>query len=57
MTDDNKEWNGIERRSGEDRRKAPDRRQDIRFEPGKPDRRKNKGRRKEDGDPWSKGTV
>ncbi|GGO79468.1 hypothetical protein GCM10011348_13800 [Marinobacterium nitratireducens] len=57
MTDDNKEWSGIERRSGEDRRKQPDRREDIRFEPGKKDRRKNKGRRKEDQDPWSKGTV
>ncbi len=54
---DNKEWNGIERRSGEDRRKQRDRREDIRFEPGKPDRRKNKGRRKGDADPWSKGSV
>ena len=57
MTDDNNEWDGANRRSGEDRRKRPDRREEVRFEPGKPDRRKNKGRRKEDGDPWSKGTV
>lgn len=52
-----KEWNGIERRSGKDRRQLHDRREEVRFEPGKPDRRKNKGRRKEDQDPWSKGTV
>ncbi|MFC6669057.1 hypothetical protein [Marinobacterium aestuariivivens] len=57
MTDEEQEWNGIERRSGKDRRQNPDRREEVRFEPGKPGRRKNKGRRKEDGDPWSKGTV
>lgn len=45
-------WDGKERRSGEDRRKSHDRRDDIRFEPGKPDRRKNRGRRKEEFDPW-----
>lgn len=34
------------------RRKGGDRRQDIRFEPGKDDRRKGPGRRKTDGDMW-----
>ncbi|GAA0681895.1 hypothetical protein GCM10009104_03310 [Marinobacterium maritimum] len=48
------EWNGRERRKTSDRRQTPDRRQDIRFEPGNPDRRKNRGRRKEDKDPWQK---
>ncbi len=58
MTDDNKDnWNGNEKRSGNDRRQQKDRRDDVRFEPGKPDRRKNRGRRKGDKDPWDKGTV
>jgi len=35
------------------RRKNPDRRQDIRFEPDKDDRRKSRGRRKIDGDVWT----
>ncbi len=48
------EWNGRERRKASDRRQTPDRRQDIRFEPGNPDRRKSRGRRKEDKDPWQK---
>ncbi|WP_432698560.1 hypothetical protein ACQUQP_09520 [Marinobacterium sp. YM272] len=51
MTDKN-EWTGHERRSGEDRRQQPDRREDIRFEPGKKDRRQNRGRRKGDHDLW-----
>ena len=49
---DNDEWNGRNRRSGEDRRQQTDRREDIRFEPGKKDRRKNRGRRTEDRDVW-----
>ena len=58
MTDENKNnWNGNERRSGNDRRQQKDRRDDVRFEPGKPDRRKNRGRREPDQDPWSKGSV
>lgn len=36
------------------RRKLEDRRQDIRFEPSKPARRKNRGRRSGDGDIWDK---
>lgn len=48
------EWNGRERRKGQDRRQQADRREEIRFEPGKQDRRKNRGRRKDDLDPWQK---
>ncbi|MBP0047975.1 hypothetical protein H9C73_04455 [Marinobacterium sp. AK62] len=48
------DWNGRERRKGHDRRQAADRREDIRFEPGKSDRRQSRGRRKEDQDPWHK---
>jgi len=48
---DNGTYTGPERRR-EQRRKNPDRREEIRFEPGKEDRRKNKGRRKTDGDIW-----
>lgn len=48
------EWNGRERRKAPDRRQSPDRRQEIRFEPDKQDRRRNRGRRKEDQDPWLK---
>lgn len=48
---DNGTYTGPERRR-EQRRKNPDRREEIRFEPGKDDRRKNKGRRKTDGDIW-----
>lgn len=47
---DNKEdYKGPERRK-EQRRKAVDRRSDVRFEPDKEDRRKNAGRRKSDRD-------
>ncbi len=42
------------KRSNQDRRKHGDRRDEIRFEPGKADRRKNRGRRKEDRDAWDK---
>ncbi|MFY0677721.1 MAG: hypothetical protein JXR18_10580 [Neptuniibacter sp.] len=47
-------FEGRNRRSGTDRRTHSDRRDDIRFEPGKVDRRKTKGRRTEDNDPWDK---
>ena len=50
-TFDNGTYNGPEQRK-EQRRKNTDRRLDIRFEPGKDDRRKNSGRRKTDGDLW-----
>ncbi|RDE24236.1 hypothetical protein DV711_01160 [Motiliproteus coralliicola] len=36
------------------RRKIPDRRAHIRFQPGNPDRRQNPGRRHSDLDPWKK---
>ncbi|KEA65716.1 hypothetical protein ADIMK_0028 [Marinobacterium lacunae] len=49
---ENEQWNGRNRRSGQDRRQQPDRREDIRFEPGKKDRRQNRGRRVEDRDMW-----
>lgn len=49
---DDEPYTGPERRSGEPRRKGVDRRNDIRFEPDKEDRRKSPGRRKEDKDPW-----
>ena len=45
-------WHGHERRRQLDRRISADRREDIRFEPGKPDRRRNRGRREEDRDFW-----
>lgn len=45
---------GSEKRSGKDRRELKDRRDEIRFEPGKPDRRKDNGRRAEDNDLWTK---
>ncbi len=58
MTDEDKNnWNGREKRSGTDRRKTNDRRDEIRYEPGKPDRRKNRGRREAEQDPWSKGSA
>ncbi|MET4000455.1 hypothetical protein [Marinobacterium sp. MBR-109] len=49
---DTQEWHGRNRRTQPDRRTNTDRREDIRFEPDKKDRRKNRGRRKEDKDPW-----
>lgn len=48
---DNGTYNGPERRRDQ-RRKAQDRRVEIRFEPGKDDRRQGRGRRKTDGDIW-----
>ncbi|MBQ0712466.1 MAG: hypothetical protein KBT53_05875 [Porticoccus sp.] len=50
-TFDNGTYNGPEQRK-EQRRKNTDRREDIRFEPSKDDRRKNPGRRKTDADLW-----
>ena len=44
------DYNGPERRHGE-RRVSPDRRAEVRWEPGKDDRRQNPGRRKTDFDP------
>ncbi len=44
MTSDNSVYNGPERRKGE-RRKNPDRRTEIRFEPDKLPRRSGKDRR------------
>lgn len=49
---DKSEWSGRNRRTEPDRRNQPDRRDDIRFEPGKKDRRRDRGRRTEDKDPW-----
>ncbi len=48
---DNGTYTGPQQRK-EQRRKGNDRREDIRFEPGKEDRRTNPGRRKTDGDVW-----
>ncbi|WP_192826726.1 hypothetical protein [Marinobacterium stanieri] len=48
------QWTGRERRKNPDRRQTPDRRDEIRFEPGKQDRRKDRGRRKDEQDPWMK---
>ena len=41
-----------EDRRKEQRRKSPDRRDDIRVEPNKDERRENRGRRKTDDDVW-----
>jgi hypothetical protein len=46
-------YNQPERRK-EQRRKLDERRTDIRFEPAKEPRRKNRGRRNGDGDVWDK---
>ena len=42
-------YRGPESRKGEDRRTLPDRREEIRFEPDKDDRRGGKDRRKRSG--------
>lgn len=39
-------YQGPERRSGKERRQSPDRREEIRWEPGKINRRSGKDRRK-----------
>jgi len=46
MADDKEPYNGPERRSGKERRQNHDRREMIRFEPDKGDRRSGKDRRK-----------
>lgn len=46
MADETEPYNGPERRSGKERRQNSDRRDMIRFEPGKGDRRSGKDRRK-----------
>lgn len=53
---DKEAYKGPEQRS-EHRRKNKDRREDIRFEPDKEDRRQKPGRRKSDHDPWFKHGV
>lgn len=50
-TFDNGNYGDSDRRV-EQRREIADRRQDIRFEPSKEDRRKSSGRRKSDVDLW-----
>lgn len=51
-------WKGRERRSGvADRRVQESRRGDIRFEPGKPDRRQSYGRRAQDSLGWSSKSI
>jgi hypothetical protein len=53
MAADKSEYNGPERRKGE-RRKIPDRRAEIRFEPDKSPRRSGKDRRKDKQDIWDR---
>ncbi|WP_438971371.1 hypothetical protein [Methylophaga sp.] len=56
---DNNEWQGSgqsERRE-EHRRKGEDRRDMIRFEPDKDDRRQGKDRRKDKNSGWDSGTT
>ena len=48
--DGNKQYRGVERRK-ENRRKEADRRTEVRFEPGKEDRRQTPGRREDDASP------
>ena len=50
MTEEPKKYKDPKRRKS-DRRQA-NRRGEIRFEPGKEDRRKTRGRRSTDRDPW-----
>ena len=58
MTDDSKPaqpYRGPEQRKGTDRRETSDRRDEIRFEPQKDDRRSGKDRRKHGG--WDETPV
>jgi hypothetical protein len=48
-------WRGKERRSGRERRIGSDRREEIRFEPGKDDRRGGRDRRHHHG--WDDARV
>jgi hypothetical protein len=53
MADSDEKWTGPERRIEQiDRRIKNDRRDDIRFEPVKKDRRSGHDRRKSRQDPW-----
>ncbi|MEH6626004.1 MAG: hypothetical protein V7739_06155 [Motiliproteus sp.] len=47
-------WDGCEHRDGKDRRSKEDRREDIRYEPSKDNRRHNDGRRKKDDNLWKR---
>jgi hypothetical protein len=52
MSDESKQdepYRGPERRKGGDRRQGVTRREEVRFEPGKEDRRSGKDRRKRSG--------
>jgi hypothetical protein len=53
MSDNDKPYTGPERRR-EQRRKNPDRREMVRFEPDKTPRRSGKDRRKTPGDLWER---
>ena len=53
-TDEQDEWDGANHRVISDRRIESDRREDIRFELDKKNRRISDGRRKEDQNPWHK---
>lgn len=52
MTEEKSPYTGPEQRKVFRRQKV-DRRDDIRFEPSKEDRRRNSGRRHDDGDVWA----
>lgn len=52
-TDEQLQWDGINRRTSSDRRKTEERRQDIRFELNAKNRRTGEGRRGEDDNPWN----
>lgn len=57
VTDNDAPYTGEERRKGQ-RRKEKDRRTMVRFEPEKEPRRKNNGRRKDDGvDIWDRRDI
>ncbi len=51
-TIDTKDYKGPDRRKIKQRRCRADRREEIRFEPDKEDRRKKQGRRKTDRNIW-----
>ena len=57
MSEEKDTYEGPERRTGKDRRVSTDRRDMIRFEPDKDDRRKQKERRKKDVDMWERRDI
>ena len=57
MSEESEDYTGPERRSGKDRRVNQDRRDMIRFEPDKDDRRKHKERRKSSQDTWERRDI